>query len=105
MWYVYLLLCDNKTFYVGISNDLVQRINNHSCNRSLYTCRFSVIKLAYCERYAGKKDALKREKQIKGWNRAKKQMLIDGKLGVNCCTEVAKALFASKGLSKFMLSE
>lgn len=46
----------------------------------------------YCEKHVNKYHASKREKQIKGWSKAKKQMLIDGKLGMNTCTEFAEEL-------------
>jgi putative endonuclease len=87
MWYLYLLLCDKKTFYVGISNDLAKRLNEHRNKESFYTRKFSFIEVVYCEKYSTANEAAKREKQIKGWNRAKKQMLIDGKLGINTCPE------------------
>jgi predicted GIY-YIG superfamily endonuclease len=43
-------------------------------------------------------EAAKREKQLKGWNKAKKQLLIDGKLGFNICTGFAEALLRSENL-------
>lgn len=94
MWYVYLLLCDQKTFYIGITNNLTNRIKRHKDKNSFFTKKFSDIRLAYCEKYKTKKEAILREGQIKGWSRVKKQMLIDGKLGINTCTGFAEALLA-----------
>lgn len=91
-WYVYLLLCDEKSFYIGITNDLKNRICQHRGKQSKATREFSSIKLVYCERYIQENKAALREKQLKGWSRAKKQMLIDGKLGINACTQLAEAL-------------
>lgn len=91
MWFVYLLLCDQKTFYTGITDDLNARITQHKNKKSFFTKKFSDIELVYCERYSSKYLAAKREKQIKGWNQAKKKMLIDGKLGINTCTEIVEA--------------
>jgi putative endonuclease len=91
-WFVYMLLCDKKTFYVGITNDLVRRIRQHLNRESFFTKKFFHIKLMYCEKYLTENEAVTREKQLKGWSRAKKQMLIDGKLGINACTEFAEAL-------------
>jgi len=82
-----MLLCDHKTFYVGITDKPKERLENHKNKKSFYTKKFYDLKLAYCEIYPNKSQALKREKQLKGWSRAKKQMLIDGKLGYNVCTE------------------
>lgn len=94
MWYVYMLLCDQKTFYIGISNNLKARIITHTNKKSFFTKKFSEIKLVYAEKYLLKKDAAKRERQLKGWSHAKKQMLINGKLGINrlANTELVEAL-------------
>lgn len=92
MWYVYMLLCDQKTFYVGITDNPGQRLKEHREKKSFFTKKFSDIKFVYCERYPNKTKAAEREKQIKGWGRAKKQMLLDGKLGYNTCTGLAEVL-------------
>ncbi len=91
-WYLYLLLCDQKTYYVGITNDLKNRITQHKNKQSFFTKKFSDIKLIYCETYPNDHEAALREKQIKGWSRTKKQMLVEGKLGVNTRTELAEIL-------------
>lgn len=83
MWYVYLLFCDQKTFYVGITDDLKRRLNQHKTKQSFFTKKFSDIRIVYCEKYNTKYEAAKREKQLKGWSQLKKQMLVDGKLGIN----------------------
>ncbi len=92
MWYVYMLLCDQKTFYVGISDNPAERLSEHMNGKSLFTKKFSDIKFVYCEKWPGKHMAAIREKQIKGWSHAKKQMLIDGKLGYNICAELVEVL-------------
>ncbi|MBP6855365.1 MAG: GIY-YIG nuclease family protein [Candidatus Pacebacteria bacterium] len=92
MWYVYMLLCDQKTFYVGITDNPQKRLNMHREGKSFFTSKFSDIKFLYCERYLKKYEAALREKQIKGWSRAKKQMLLDHKLGYNVCTELVEVL-------------
>lgn len=91
-WYVYLLLCDKKTFYVGITNNVSTRLQQHRTKQSFFTKKFSVIALVYCEKYPDRFDAAKREKQIKGWSRNKKQMLLSGDLGHNRCTEIVEEL-------------
>jgi len=92
MWYVYLLLCDQKTFYVGITPDLKLRLAEHRNKESFYTKKFSDIRLVYCEKYPDKFEAAKREKQLKGWSVAKKKLLIEGVLGINRCTELVDVL-------------
>ena len=91
-WFVYLLICDHKTYYVGITDNLVGRLKSHKNKQSFFTKKFSDIELVHCEKYGTKYGAAKREKQLKGWSRGKKQMLVDGKLGVNTCTEFAEIL-------------
>ncbi len=86
-WYVYLLLCGGKTFYVGITNDIEHRLKVHRQKQSFFTKKFSQIKLVYYEKYPDKYEAAEREQQLKGWSHTKKQMLIDGKLGRNKSTE------------------
>jgi|SRR5579872_633447 len=92
LWFVYMLLCDKATYYIGITNDLSKRFSEHQNKQSLHTKRFTLFELVYCEKYFGQKIAAKREKQLKGWSRAKKHMLVQGTLGINSCTEFAKGL-------------
>ena len=82
-----MLLCDQKTFYVGIASDPKIRLQQHKNKQILSTKEFSDLIVVYCERYQNKYEAAKREKQIKGWSHAKKQLLVDGKLGINVSTE------------------
>lgn len=98
MWYVYMLLCDQKTFYVGISPDIVNRIRQHKNKISFFTKKFSDITFVYSEKYSDKHEAANREKQIKGWSHAKKQKLIDGELGYNKCTELVEVLLRRENL-------
>jgi len=79
-----MLLCDQKTFYIGITFDIQKRLKEHKSKESFFTKKFSKVRLVYCEKYQNKIEAAKREQQLKGWSRAKKQMLLDGKIGINC---------------------
>lgn len=97
-WFVYMLLCDGKTFYIGITSDLINRISQHKTKDSFFTKKFSNIRLVYSEQYKSEHEGAVREKQLKGWSRAKKQMLVDGKLGINVCTEFAVALLQGENL-------
>jgi len=87
-----MLLCDEKTFYIGITTNVKNRLYLHKNKQSFFTKKFSQVRLVYCEVYLTEKEAVNREKQLKGWNHAKKQMLIDGKLGYNSCTEIVEEL-------------
>ncbi|MBI2591159.1 MAG: GIY-YIG nuclease family protein [Candidatus Brennerbacteria bacterium] len=77
-WVVYILFCDQKTFYIGITSNLNKRLKEHKSGYSSYTKKFSEIKLVYQEKYPKKSIAEKRENQLKGWSIAKKKALIAG---------------------------
>ncbi|MBI2454145.1 MAG: GIY-YIG nuclease family protein [Parcubacteria group bacterium] len=73
---MYILFCDQKTFYVGITDDIDRRINQHLNKESFYTKQFSDLKLVHIESFDKRLMAEKREKQVKGWSVAKKKALI-----------------------------
>lgn len=77
-WYIYILFCDQKIYYVGSTNNVERRLIEHQTKQSNFTHKFSEIKLVYHEKLDSKEKALSREKQIKGWSFAKKKALIDG---------------------------
>ena len=76
---VYILASKrNGTLYIGVTSDLVQRIMQHKALAVPgFTQRYGVTKLVYVERFAQIHDAIAREKQLKGWNRAWKIKLIE----------------------------
>ena len=72
-YYVYILLCSDGSLYTGISDNPDTRFADHKNGKGgKYTRSHKPIKLLYTERLESKSAALKRESQIKGWNRAKK---------------------------------
>lgn len=81
-WFVYILFCDQKIYYVGSTNNVHRRLSEHQNKQSDYTHKFSDIKLLYSEKLESKEKALVRERQIKGWSVAKKKALISGKKGL-----------------------
>ncbi len=80
VWKIYILFCDQKTFYVGLTGNLEQRLVSHISKQNLATKEFSDIKLVYSEEYPLRELAENREKQLKGWSFAKKKALIEGNL-------------------------
>ena len=81
MWYVYILECKDKSLYAGITNNLDRRYKEHKQGKGgHYTKSFGAHKMVYKEPFITKHQALKREAQIKGWTRKKKQALIKGDL-------------------------
>lgn len=81
-WVVYILLCDQKTYYIGISSSLGKRLCSHKSKYNIGTKEFSDIKLVYKEEYISRNLANKREKQLKGWTVAKKKALIEGNMNL-----------------------
>ncbi len=76
---VYILTNVNKTvLYVGVTDDLERRIREHSEGGSnSFTARYKVTNLIYYEVYTDIRSAIAREKEIKGWRREKKELLIE----------------------------
>ena len=75
---VYILTNRYRTvFYIGMTNDLERRLQEHRSGRgSRFTAQYRVTDLIYTETYPTPGDAIRREKQLKGWRRAKKLDLI-----------------------------
>ena len=89
---MYVLLCDQKIYYIGITNNIVRRFLAHINKKTFFTKKFSDLKFVYAEKYNSKYKAARREKQLKKWNKTKKQLLIEGRLGINTCTGPVEVL-------------
>jgi len=65
------------TLYIGMTNNLIRRVLEHKNKiNEGFTEKYSCNKLIYFEHYSYVYDAINREKQLKKWNRKKKQALI-----------------------------
>jgi len=64
------------TLYAGVTNDLRRRVAQHQQGESVFTSRYRIGKLVYYETTQDVRAAIGREKQIKGWTRAKKVALV-----------------------------
>ena len=80
VWFVYIAQAQNGRYYVGLTSNLEKRIHDHNTHSgSSMAKQLGPFKLMYkSQPFASKKDARKRELQIKKWSRAKKQKLITG---------------------------
>ena len=68
----------SRTLYTGVTNDLRRRVYEHKQKLIKgFTSKYNITKLVYHEEYNDINDAIKREKQIKGWSRKKKIELIE----------------------------
>ena len=79
MYHVYILTNkSNKVIYIGITNDIRRRINEHKSDLiDGFSKRYQTHKLVYFEEYKRSMDAIMREKQLKGLLRSKKIDLIN----------------------------
>ena len=76
---MYILLCDNGSYYTGSTRDLGQRLEDHFNGAGAnYTRKHKPIKLVYYEEFDRIDEAYYREKQVQGWSRKKKEALING---------------------------
>ena len=80
MYYVYILANITGTVvYTGVTNDVVRRVyeHKHNCDPNSFTAKYSVHKLVYFESTSCRYEAISREKQIKSWNRKRKNKLVE----------------------------
>lgn len=74
---VYILRTTSNKLYIGYSHDLEMGLKRHRDHDGARLLRNNEsFKLIYSEEYQNQDEALKREKQLKGWTRAKKEVLI-----------------------------
>ncbi|MBO4920372.1 MAG: GIY-YIG nuclease family protein [Lachnospiraceae bacterium] len=78
-YYVYIITnWNNKVLYIGVTNNIARRIYEHK-NKLIdgFTKKYNVYKLVYLEEMNDVKAAISREKQLKGWKKDKKILLIE----------------------------
>jgi putative endonuclease len=78
MYYVYILSnWSDSVLYIGVTNNLQRRLYEHRNHLVKgFTQRYNIHKLLYFETTSDVRAALEREKQLKGWTRARKNELI-----------------------------
>jgi putative endonuclease len=77
MSHMYVLECADGSYYTGSTTDLERRLWQHQngCGAN-HTAKKLPVKLVYCEFFDRVSDAFKREKQVQGWTRRKKEALM-----------------------------
>jgi putative endonuclease len=77
-YYVYMLLCSDGSFYVGITNDVERRVAQHNLgwDPDSYTHSRRPVSVVHSSDFGWIEDAIRWEKQLKGWSRKKKQALV-----------------------------
>ncbi|HUY19214.1 MAG TPA: GIY-YIG nuclease family protein [Candidatus Binataceae bacterium] len=77
-YYVYIMSSPSRTLYTGVTKDIVRRVHEHQGGASgSFTGRYRIRHLVYLEETAGVREAIAREKQLKGWTRSKKIAVIE----------------------------
>ena len=76
-YYVYILHCTDGSYYTGLTEDLEIRLAQHQMGELPgYTQNRRPVQLVFSDEFSSMDDALGRERQIKGWSKAKKEALI-----------------------------
>lgn len=85
-FYVYILKCNDGSYYTGYTDDLEDRLKEHNGELSggaRYTRSHRPVELVYSEPFQNQSDALKREAEIKKMTRAEKEIVIEKNINNN----------------------
>ena len=79
--YVYILASKSGVLYVGVTSSLGERVRQHRLKSSSgsFSARYNVHRLVHWEEFGNIRHAIRREKEIKGWSRAKRVALIESR--------------------------
>ncbi|WP_111878352.1 GIY-YIG nuclease family protein [Aequorivita sp. CIP111184] len=78
-YFTYILECSDKSYYTGMTNDMERRLvqHNEGMKKDCYTFKRRPVELKWYLQCTNPTEAIKIEKQIKGWSRRKKMALIE----------------------------
>ena len=78
VYFTYIVASRSRTLYIGVTGDLLKRVFEHKRKvHSGFSATYNCNRLVWFERFTGPRAAIAREKQLKGWVRAKKIALIE----------------------------
>ena len=79
-FWVYILRCADASYYTGHTDNLEQRLGQHTSGAiaTCYTYTRRPLQLAFSQHFATREEALTAERQIKGWSRKKKEAMMRG---------------------------
>ena len=81
MHFVYILQCRDGSYYVGLTENVADRVQRHQdATGAAWTAARRPVSLMFEEEHPSETAAVARERQIKKWSRAKKEALIAGNL-------------------------
>ena len=80
LYYVYILRCKDNSLYVGITNNIDRRLNEHNDEKlpAAYTFNRRPVKLEWFQDFTDPTQAIYFEKKFKKWSKVKKEALIKG---------------------------
>ncbi|MCF7845028.1 MAG: GIY-YIG nuclease family protein [Kiritimatiellales bacterium] len=98
-YYVYIVHCNDGSYYTGITNDYERRITEHNTGHDpkAYTYKRRPVKLVYVAQFNDVNDAIAWEKRVKRWTRKKKEALI--KKDFDKLPGLSKKIFKRNNLS------
>jgi putative endonuclease len=77
-YFVYIMTNRSRTLYTGMTNNLERRVEEHRSKLIPgFTSKYNITRLVYWEEYNDVRNAITREKEIKGWLRNKKIAMIE----------------------------
>ncbi len=92
-WWLYILLCDNKTYYTGVTTDVERRFREHvegAQKGAKYTKSCHRFELVYSIQVGTRSEAQKLEYQVKKLPRQKKEFIIRGALSAKSLMRILK---------------
>ena len=102
-YYVYILICNDDTYYTGVTNDLERRFNEHQEGTipDSYTFSRRPLELVFHQTFDDITLAIQFEKRIKKWSQKKKEAMINGHLEklpelASCKNETSHKLFKNE---------
>jgi putative endonuclease len=79
-YFVYIMANASKRIYTGMTNSLRRRVREYKLKlTSGFAAQYNITRLVYFESFEDVRNAIEREKQIKGWTRAKHLALVESK--------------------------
>ena len=75
-FFVYILKCNDNSYYTGHTDNIEQRIAQHQNKHNVYTSLRLPIEVVFTQMFASRDEAFTAERKIKGWTRKKKEALI-----------------------------
>jgi putative endonuclease len=77
-FYVYIMASKSRRIYTGVTNNIDRRVAQHKRGEiEGFTQGYKINRLVYLEKYQYVQTAIRREKQIKGWDRVRRVALIE----------------------------